>query len=67
MAKSPPESGLMLVRGALTGSVYVVTKWRRNPDGTIEALTKHDVTEQYEALHAEITDNNQATSKEQPA
>lgn len=48
MARKPP----LLVRSPLTGRVYVVTAYTEHGDGRIEARTKHDVTDQYEALRA---------------
>lgn len=50
-ARKPP----LLLRSGLTGRVYVVTTYTDHGDGTFTARTKHDVTEQYEALHAEAT------------
>jgi hypothetical protein len=40
----------LLVRGGLTGRVYVVTRYRDLGEGRLEALEKFDVTDQYEAL-----------------
>lgn len=48
-ARKPP----LLLRGGLTGRVYVVTSYTDHGDGRITAHTKHDVTEQYNALRAE--------------
>lgn len=50
MAERKPP---LLLRGALTGRVYVVTSYTDHGDGRITAKTKHDVTEQYNALRAE--------------
>lgn len=49
-AASVPK--VLLLRGGLTGRVYAVTKWRDLGEGRIEALVKHDVTDQYEALQS---------------
>lgn len=40
------------MRSELTGTVYAVTKWRDidADKGTFEAITKHDVTDQFNAL-----------------
>lgn len=43
-------TGARLVRSELTGRVYVVTAWTQNPDGTIVASKKLDVTDQFEPL-----------------
>lgn len=48
-ARKPP----LLLRGGLTGRVYVVTSYTDHGDGRFTAHTKHDVTDQYEALRAE--------------
>jgi hypothetical protein len=47
MAQEP-----LLVRGGLTDRIYVVTRYKvlDAERGRIEAITKYDVTEQYEAL-----------------
>jgi hypothetical protein len=46
--KQPP----LLLRGGLSGRIYVVTRYKvlDAEKGRIEAITKHDVTDQYEAL-----------------
>jgi hypothetical protein len=43
-----------LMRSGLTGRVYVVTRYKvlDAETGRIEAITKYDVTEQFEALTA---------------
>lgn len=38
------------MRGGLTGSVYVVTRYRVREGGVVEATTKSDCTEEFEAL-----------------
>ncbi len=48
MSKQKP----LLVRSGLTGTVYVVTRYRK-VDGRIEAQEKHDVTEQFRELLAD--------------
>lgn len=48
-ARKPP----LLLRGGLTGRVYVVTAYTDHGDGRITAHTKHDVTDQYDALVAD--------------
>jgi hypothetical protein len=50
-AKQPP----LLLRGGLSGRVYVVTRYKvLDPErGRIEAITKYDVTDQFNALVAE--------------
>lgn len=40
----------ILVRSGATGSVYIVTKYRDHGNGNIEALEKHEVTQQYNTL-----------------
>jgi hypothetical protein len=47
--KQPPR----LLRSGLTGRVYVVTRYKVLDRGRIEALTKYDVTEDFEALTKE--------------
>lgn len=47
------QSSPLLMRGGLSDRVFVVTKWRDMGEGRVEALMKHDVTEQYDALRAE--------------
>lgn len=42
----------LLIRSGLTGTVYVVTRYKVSPEGHITAQTKHDVTDQYAALRA---------------
>lgn len=46
--KQPPK----LVRGGLTGRVYVLTRYKVRSDGGYEAIEKHDVTEDFELLVA---------------
>jgi hypothetical protein len=45
----------LLLRSGLTGRVYVVTRYKvlDAEKGRIEAITKHDVTEQFDKLVAE--------------
>jgi hypothetical protein len=45
----------LLLRSGLTGRIYVVTRYKvlDAEKGRIEAITKHDVTEQVDALVAE--------------
>lgn len=50
MPSKPP----ILLRSGLTGSVYIVTAYTDHGDGRITAKTKHDVTEQFEALVQEL-------------
>lgn len=40
----------LLLRSGLTGTVYVVTRYKDHGDGRIEAQTKYDVTDQFLAL-----------------
>lgn len=40
----------LLMRGGLSGAVFVVTRYKRHDDGLVEALEKFDVTDQFEAL-----------------
>jgi hypothetical protein len=42
----------ILTRDELTGRIYVLTSYVYGRDQLIEARTKYDVTEQYEALRA---------------
>lgn len=46
MAKQHPR----LVRSDLTGTVYVLTRYKTHPDGLVEALEKWDVTDQFNEL-----------------
>lgn len=39
-----------LLRSGLTGSVYVVTRYRQDDSGNIVAQTKYDVTEDFTRL-----------------
>lgn len=39
-----------LLRSALTGRVYIVTKYRDLSGGRFEAITKHDCTDEFNAL-----------------
>lgn len=48
-ARKPP----LLLRGGLTGRVYVVTSYTEEGEGRYIARTKFDVTDQYNALRAE--------------
>lgn len=48
--KQPP----VLMYGHLTGSVFIVTRYKENDDGPYEALEKYDVTDQFQELLAEI-------------
>lgn len=48
--KQPP----VLMYGRLTGSVFIVTRYREDAAGPYEALEKYDVTEQFHALAEEI-------------
>lgn len=50
----------LLLRSGLTGTVYVVTRYKVSPDGHITAQTKYDVTDQYDALRA--ADNSPDTT-----
>lgn len=43
-----------LLRSGLTGTVYVVTRYKELPTGHIEAQTKYDVTEDFNALVASL-------------
>lgn len=44
----------LLMRSELTGSVYVVTQYKREPGGVVVAQTKYDVTEQFNDLVRQI-------------
>lgn len=44
-----------LMRGGLSNRVYVVTRYRDLGNGSIEALEKFDVTEEFEAMIIERT------------
>lgn len=46
MSKQQPR----LMRGGLSGRVFVVTRYKDLGGGTIEALEKFDVTDDYNAL-----------------
>lgn len=48
--KQPP----ILMRGRLTGSVFIVTRYKEDAAGPYEALEKYDVTDQFDALLEEI-------------
>lgn len=48
--KQPP----VLMYGHLTGSVFIVTRYKEDDDGPYEALEKYDVTDQFQELLAEI-------------
>jgi len=39
-----------LMRGGLTGRIYVATRYRELANGAVEALEKFDVTEDFERL-----------------
>lgn len=43
-------NGARLLRSGLTGRVYAVTRWKVRPNGSIEAVKKFDVTDEFEAL-----------------
>jgi hypothetical protein len=47
----------LLLRSGLTGRIYILTRYKvlDAEKGRIEAITKHDVTDQFNALAAEIT------------
>lgn len=45
-----------LMRGGLSGRIYVVTRYRDLGDGFFESLQKYDVTEDFEALLEESED-----------
>lgn len=47
-AAQPPR----LMRGGLSGRVYVVLRYRDLDNGSIEALEKHDVTDDFAALES---------------
>jgi len=46
--------GLKLMRSELTGRIYGVTAWHSIGPGQIEAVTKHDVTDDFMALAREL-------------
>ncbi|HWD42496.1 MAG TPA: hypothetical protein VHM23_02025 [Actinomycetota bacterium] len=52
----------LLLRGGLTGRVYVVTRYKvlDAERGRIEAITKYDVTDQFNALVASSEDSEHA-------
>jgi hypothetical protein len=52
-AKQPP----LLLRSGLTGRIWIVTRYKvlDAEKGRIEAITKYDATDQYNALVAEGT------------
>lgn len=43
----------LLVRGPLSDRVFIVTRYKVHGGGRIEALTKYDVTDQFDALVAD--------------
>jgi len=49
----PSKQQPRLMRGGLSGRIYVVTRYRDLGDGLIEALEKYDVTEDFEAVTTE--------------
>jgi hypothetical protein len=56
MSKRPIQRDPILTEGGITSRVYVVTRWRDLGGGLIEAVEKHDVTDQFEALAAQRGD-----------
>lgn len=48
--KQPP----VLMRSGLTGSVWIVTRYREDAAGPYEALEKYDVTDQFDAILEEV-------------
>jgi len=50
-----PDKPPLLLRSPLTGRVYIVTKYSTTQHGITVADDKYDVTDQYEALIAEVT------------
>jgi hypothetical protein len=44
----------MIYRGGLSGLWWCATRYRENPDGSFEALEKHDVTGQIEEILTEV-------------
>lgn len=42
-----------LLRGGLTGRIYIVTRYTETPDGTVIADEKHDVTDQFDDIITE--------------
>lgn len=51
-----PKQQPRLLRSALTGQVYVVTRYTQDEHGNIVASTKYDVTEDFWKLANEATD-----------
>jgi hypothetical protein len=39
-----------LMRGGLSGRIYVVTRYRELGNGSVEALEKYDITEEFDAM-----------------
>lgn len=50
----------LLVRSGLTNTVWVVTRYKHRENGLIEALEKHDVTDQFVALTDQPTTDREA-------
>ncbi len=50
-----------LMRGGLSGRVFVVTRYKDLGGGTIEALEKFDVTEDFNALLPQTTPTDGGT------
>lgn len=46
----------LLLRSPLTGRIYVVTRYKRDDVGLLTAITKFDVTEQFQRIEAEQKD-----------
>ncbi len=43
-----------LIQGGLSSRIFAVTRYRQRGDGTVEALEKHDVTDEFFALCARL-------------
>lgn len=43
MPSQPPR----LLQGGLSGRIYIVTKYRQLPNGTVEATEKFDITDDF--------------------
>lgn len=54
----------MLVHSSLTGRIYISTKYKEFPDGSVVSSVKYDVTRAFEAIEASREQERQARNDE---
>jgi len=54
-----------LVHSGLTGRIYIATRYKEFPDGSVVSSLKYDVTREFEAIEASREQERQARNEDE--